>query len=1374
VKTKSFKSILLSFFVNWHMAQKIGALTIAFLIIFSTFSWLPVKASEPIAKGERQSDDPEYSVSNEYLSLYVEYGWSDGIGTATLETSEGYDLLYTHRDHNAWSSYLTVQIDGMNYANSPYSPSLNDYVIQYPTVDDNAITTKWSIGSIQIEQTIELAGEAAKWIFTISNTGTSSRQVKVRYLFDYQVREQDGAPIYVPEVGLLKKETKFTGGEINFDYWFTRDYLDSTYTVQGRHTLSTRPYMVIFANWAWAVDYLFDYPEFDPNRAFYTPGEIYSPESDSSALIYWDLATINPGETKNIVTYYGTGKPAPPGIDGVKYALDEYEQNVIAEALDSFYYYAAGMAKGYKKWGERFKNNLISYLSNQTGEESFSRLANSTYGDYINKTMAKEDAEFLKNMFARVNSNMNEDEMRDEFYQYLVEKSNPLIEDFKQDFSIYRNWILDNLTAMQSELSTTEIETFARIIRSCEKGLPRASLMGEEFLDLMNRTIHEQPGPYFLGNVTFHASPGLIAVIVICAVVGFVSAWLLREAAEYSGAETCSIVSDSTAEECWQTGEQAASIASLGVNLITKPSQLAEIIAMIKAGFLVSPLGGIAFIAAGVLEGPAEEKIEELCTPCQRVTDFSEYIFNQIHVKLEVVSHTATDVTEPVDANEILGKGYGKIIFKNVGDMPVEPKVTREDIRIDGPTVKVRVVSAPERVAVGESGTIEYEYVVNLADVNQDACSNYLSTVTIHASHLKSYTTSSLFTVCNRGNPQESQAVDMVTASIIDEGRLYEGESLQLHYTTLDDTQRAVFSLTYVGSDLDLHLSDEYGNHVGVNYFTGEVENEIPGAWYSGPSTHPERIEISDEIGSRSYTVEVIAVSTDEMGADYVVVAREVPEIPAIMELYPKYLELRMKPSEHSSSIIYVRETGGILKLSNVLLEASDLISGEGRKISSSNIKFSDNNFDVDVGSSTFVIMNVSIPDNTFSGIYTGHIIATAENDITDISTVIVSILPPPLRVQTWITDSDFENIENFGIVFTPVKTDLYALTATNPGQFYYNILANNIGGSSTDVTITYAIDENFSLKDERPIHVYSDLARTIDITENCAFSDNTIIVEDVPPGAMVYATIHLDFALKKTIWPKSQAEAWYSEHTFQATANGIPSSVTIGARAFVPTRKVSIQTIPSYKSGKPCATLTYMLIVWNRGDVVENYALSVSDNAGWGPTLSSYLLENVKPGRVRVVTLSVRVPEGATYCTRDIITVVVSPQGDPCVGSIATCQAHVYFPIREVSIQIFPSYKSGSPCTTLTYTLMIMNKGNVVDNYSLSVRDNSGWGPTLSTYLLKDVRPCGFRFVTLSVHVPEGATYCTRDNITVVVSSQTDPSVSSSASCIAHVSRPV
>lgn len=197
--------------------------------------------------------------------------------------------------------------------------------------------------------------------------------------------------------------------------------------------------------------------------------------------------------------------------------------------------------------------------------------------------------------------------------------------------------------------------------------------MAKNFLDLLNRTTHEQPGPYFLGNITYHGSPGLVVMVVGCLAIGFVIAWLFREAAEYTGAQTCALTSDNTAEECWQAGEQAATMASTYINLITKPAQIAEIAAAIKAGLFVHPLMGIAFIAASLIEGPVEEKIEELCPRCQAVTDFSQYIFHQTNVKLEITSHTTTDVTEPIDANGFLGKGEGEITFKNIGNLAVEP-----------------------------------------------------------------------------------------------------------------------------------------------------------------------------------------------------------------------------------------------------------------------------------------------------------------------------------------------------------------------------------------------------------------------------------------------------------------------------------------------------------------------------------------------------------------------------------------------------------------------------------------------------------------------------------------------------------------------------
>jgi hypothetical protein len=153
--------------------------------------------------------------------------------------------------------------------------------------------------------------------------------------------------------------------------------------------------------------------------------------------------------------------------------------------------------------------------------------------------------------------------------------------------------------------------------------------------------------------------------------------------------------------------------------------------------------------------------------------------------------------------------------------------------------------------------------------------------------------------------------------------------------------------------------------------------------------------------------------------------------------------------------------------------------------------------------------------------------------------------------VTNWMTDSEFNNITSFRAVFTPEgKTGYYKLTATNPGQFYQNILVNNTGPIPLNITIAYDIDANFTLKGVNPIHVYADLNRTIDVTSNCTFEDNKITAYNILPGEIVYVTIHLDYALKGTTWTKSQVDAWYSEHTFNATAETdislIKSSVTI------------------------------------------------------------------------------------------------------------------------------------------------------------------------------------------------------------------------------------
>ena len=66
-----------------------------------------------------------------------------------------------------------------------------------------------------------------------------------------------------------------------------------------------------------------------------------------------------------------------------------------------------------------------------------------------------------------------------------------------------------------------------------------------------------------------------------------------------------------------------------------------------------------------------------------------------------------------------------------------------------------------------------------------------------------------------------------------------------------------------VDSPADLHVYDPEGRHVGINYDTGEVEIEIPGATYSGPSSEPQVIHIPDPIGG-SYKIKLVGIETGD------------------------------------------------------------------------------------------------------------------------------------------------------------------------------------------------------------------------------------------------------------------------------------------------------------------------------------------------------------------------------------------------------------------------------------------------------------------------------------------------------------------------------
>jgi hypothetical protein len=84
--------------------------------------------------------------------------------------------------------------------------------------------------------------------------------------------------------------------------------------------------------------------------------------------------------------------------------------------------------------------------------------------------------------------------------------------------------------------------------------------------------------------------------------------------------------------------------------------------------------------------------------------------------------------------------------------------------------------------------------------------------------------------------------------------------------------------------------------------------------------------------------------------------------------------------------------------------------------------------------------------------------------------------LRPLIQVDSYLTDSDFDPITYFDVIFSKGKSGGYRIVATNPGQFYYNIeVTNNWTAAIYSLTIEVNIPTDFVLKGAVPIHVYLD-----------------------------------------------------------------------------------------------------------------------------------------------------------------------------------------------------------------------------------------------------------------------------------------------------------
>jgi hypothetical protein len=203
----------------------------------------------------------------------------------------------------------------------------------------------------------------------------------------------------------------------------------------------------------------------------------------------------------------------------------------------------------------------------------------------------------------------------------------------------------------------------------------------------------------------------------------------------------------------------------------------------------------------------------------------------------------------------------------------------------------------------------------------------------------------------------------------------------------------------------------------------------------------------------------------------------------------------------------------------------------------------------------------------------------------------------------------------------------------------------------------------------------------------------------------------------------------------------------------------------PSSQIGADNATLTYTVTVTNTENVSDNFNLTTNDNASpsWRPTVSPTIL-TIPAAENRTSTLSVHIPSSAIGGTIDNVTVTATGTG---ASGSASCTAQVII-MRGVQVAITQPVQENDNGGTLKYDVLVKNLGNVLENFQLTKGDNTGWILALDNNWL--LVPKGENRTTkLTVNIPTNATAGTIDNITVTATSQTDNTVSASASCIAE-----
>lgn len=946
-------------------------------------------------------------IANEHLSVFV-----GEAGNFSMATADGSQLTYP----NERTSALTVRVDGTNYVvGSLPATSMDQYVAGSPSFssDGTTATTRWRLPEeVTVTQRISLTGAAAAFELVVENTGSTARDVDFRYLFDYQVGPQDGAPIFV-NGEVLTTETRFDPPA--FDSWLTYDRLPNP-TLTGEGTVGTRPDRIEFVAWEDADQSVYEYDAFDSSKAFYQEGHTESPQSDSAGLLYYDLGQVSAGDEASVTTFYGSGEPERGSIDDLDAALADYREAVTGYIDTVVGAKANGYASQYLREeadagypningsddrSEAFRNTVVKFFEYRAGVADRDEIDLGYFDDIrtLTDTIPEELSDDTSASLYR---------FADEMFESVPPGDPDEVEE--RAAASFREHLLG--TVQQDDALTVDGRTVSELRDAFVSGFDdRREAFVEECRDA-------------------GLAPGEVSALV--AQVARRTERLQRTANRKHDSYEKLVQMAVDGEEVASTAEVAAiggavgsvvgGTIGLGVGLLLAgPTGEEPILIGIgtsvggaigsTAGGLIAPVltdgdvGGnrweSSFVGSDTWKAIAAYEVQWLyhfkrapnrVLPAELLNYASGDLDAQVTTVAEglfdlgceaAVAHLSYDVavddvsTQPVTEDDRIGdsalaRQEGTLTVRNPSpnDDSVRPTFLREECYAVSHTTASEsqrgYVTLPPRrefpeISPGETAEIPFSYVVP-ARSNADFGIEF---------RLKASSVSSNVTVATDVVDHRVGVSDSVETSVVSSGRLPEGESVESSVDT-GPASKSVVDLSYPGSDLDLHLYSN-GDHVGRNYRSGEYERQVPGTSGTGPDGGDgfESIRLEDVPGS--FRTEVVAVSAPDRGSPYSVTSATSGRLPASMTTRPTRVNVAGTPDDTASARLTLRETAGDTALSGLSVEPTALTDATtGESFEASSVRVTPEDDSVPAGGQTVVDLSFDVPEGAVNGRYTG------------------------------------------------------------------------------------------------------------------------------------------------------------------------------------------------------------------------------------------------------------------------------------------------------------------------------------------------------------------------------------------------------------------